>query len=391
MATTGVVGQTWRADVTETGSVVPWDGSPQLDWFVAADDRWHDPRTDSAVRHWRLGGTAVFETKLRIPNGDAVQRVWSVADGGGHTIVEVRNDSPLPIAVAFTRADIVTGRPPTDVPIQGIDVPASTVLLPVGHRATVTVALPHGSGSGAPTLPARLPPSDAVARGWTARADAASRLDLPEPSIVDAVKAARCEVLLRGAPHPDDDPVRHLLALGELVRLGEIAERDAVELAPAVASAVSAVAVGDAPWRDAALDAAGVVLAAANERRALNDLAALRRRISTSKRSQICPDLLVETSLLAGVEAVAAVERRIVAGSRLFPGGIPPAWRGADFEAHGLVAGPRSRLSLALRWHGANPAVLWELTGDPVPLSSAVPIGGWSTDAPTGEALWRIA
>src|SRR5687767_8541279 len=116
MATTGVIGQTWRADVTSSGSVEPWDGSATLDWHVAADDRWHDPRVDTGVRHRRIDGSAVFETKLRIPGGDAVQRVWSVPDRGGYTLVEVTNDSSLPIVVAFTRPDIVAHRPPAKVP-----------------------------------------------------------------------------------------------------------------------------------------------------------------------------------------------------------------------------------------------------------------------------------
>ena len=50
-----------------------------------------------------------------------MHRVWSVADGGGRTIVEVSNDSPLPIACAFSRRDLLTARPPADVPIEGID------------------------------------------------------------------------------------------------------------------------------------------------------------------------------------------------------------------------------------------------------------------------------
>ena len=49
---------------------------------------------------------------MRVPGGDAVQRLWSVPDDGGLTIVEVENDSPLPIACAFTRDDLRTD-PPT--------------------------------------------------------------------------------------------------------------------------------------------------------------------------------------------------------------------------------------------------------------------------------------
>ena len=162
MATTGVIGQTWRADVTATGSVEPWDGSAVLDWYVAADDRWHDPGPTRASATSGSRAPPVFETKVRIPGGDTVQRVWSVADAGGLTLVEVTNESPLPIAVAFTRPDVVASRPPADVPIQGIDLPAGAVLLPVGHRSSVVVGLPH-TAARATTLPRRV--AGAAARG----------------------------------------------------------------------------------------------------------------------------------------------------------------------------------------------------------------------------------
>ena len=32
-----------RASVTPWGAVEPWDGGERLDWYVAADDRWHVP------------------------------------------------------------------------------------------------------------------------------------------------------------------------------------------------------------------------------------------------------------------------------------------------------------------------------------------------------------
>ena len=81
MSTTGVAGGSWRADVTPWGAIEPWDGSPSLDWYVAADDRWHVPSREPAVRQVRLSGTAVVETRVRVPTGDAVQRVFSIADG----------------------------------------------------------------------------------------------------------------------------------------------------------------------------------------------------------------------------------------------------------------------------------------------------------------------
>ena len=385
MATTGVIGQTWRADVTPTGSVQPWDGSAPLDWYVAADDRWHDPETDTGVRHQRVDGTAVFETKVRIPGGDAIQRVWSVADSGGYTLVEITNDSSLPIAVAFTRPDVVANRPPADVPIQGIDLPAGSVLLPVGHRSTVVVGLAHTERAMATlpgTLPAGLPAHDAVARGWLSRCDAASRLELPDAADAEAVRAARCEALLCGPPDVDDDAERFLLTAAELVRMGEWDERAVVAMVEDVAVAVERVVRAQSALRGCAIDAAGVVLVAAGERRAVRDLQRFMSPCTTPA--------VVHGDMNPPIEVVAAVERRVAAGPVLFPDGVPPSWFGASVEAHGLVAGPSTRLSLAVRWHGANAAVLWEVTGDPVTLTSAAVPGGWTSTAPTGEALWVL-
>ncbi len=66
----------------------------------------------------------MIETRVRIPDGDAVQRVWSVPDLGGLTVIEVENESPLPFAVAFAGPRVLTERPPADVPIKGLDLPA---------------------------------------------------------------------------------------------------------------------------------------------------------------------------------------------------------------------------------------------------------------------------
>ena len=49
-----------------------------------------------------------------------------------------------------------------------------------------------------------------------------------------------------------------------------------------------------------------------------------------------------------------------------------------------------ARVSVAVRWHGPNPAVLWDVTGDPVALSSGVGAEPWVTTAPSGEALWLL-
>ena len=197
MTSTGVVGGRWRATVTEWGAVEPWDGSSAIDWFVAADDRWHRPQHETSTRQTLLDGTPVVETKVRIPGGDAVQRVYSVADDGGLTIIEVTNESTLPIAVAFTGGGLLSRRPPTSMPPQGIDLPADAVIYPIGHQSSVVVARSH-SGTAGPALPEPIPSADQVARGWLAQTQRASRLQLPDAAMVDAVTAARCELLLNG-------------------------------------------------------------------------------------------------------------------------------------------------------------------------------------------------
>jgi hypothetical protein len=371
---TGVLGRPWRADVTAWGAVVPQDGSPALDWHVAADDRWHTPEREVAVRQRRLLGAPVAETRARIPGGDAVHRVWTVADDGGCTLVEVTNDSPLPIAVAFTRRDVLTSRPPAHVPIEGIDLPAATtVVVPIGHRTSVTIGLAH-DGRGAGTLAAGLPTADATARGWVALTERASRLVLPDPADVERVVASRCDLLLAGPP---DDPVGYLLGVGELVRMGEV--DDLTGVVPDVAASVESIARSDGPDVAAALDAAALVLARAGESRALRDLGGIRAGIREESRPDTIPAQIGE------------VERRLARGSVLLPEGIPAAWRGTDFEAHGLVAGPATTLSFAVRWHGANPAVLWQVDGAPVELTAPAVDPTWRTTALSGEALWRTA
>jgi hypothetical protein len=384
VATTGVVGQRWRATVAPDGCVEPRDGTTPLHWYVAADDRWHDPGSDAVVRHGRLAGTAVFETKLRIPGGDVVQRVWSVADKGGYTLVSVHNDSPRPCAVAFTRGDLATSRPPADIPVTGLELPPGSIVLPIGHRAAVTVGLAHAAPRPA-TLPGGLPADDAVVRGWIARTDVASRLDLPERSLVDAVRAARCELLLGGLDDVAGEPERHLLGLAELVRLGALDRRDAIASAPDVAAAVDEIARRLHPLGRAALAGAGVVLAAAGERRALDDIAAVDAALDAD-----VPGEPASTGAVDDVATIAIVERRLAAGARLFPGGIPAQWLGHDFEAHHLVVAPDSRLSLAVRWHGGNAAVLWDVEGEPLRLSASVGGSRWSVATPRGEALWQL-
>ena len=377
MITTGVTGSRWRASITPWGGLAPWDGDP-IEWYVAADDRWHVPATEAAVRQQRLDGTPVTETRVRVPNGDVVQRIYSVVDGGGITVVEIENESTLPVAIAFDRRDLLTERPIVDVPIEGIDLPATAFVLPLGHKATIRVGVPHGQRGGG-RLPAGLPTAVQVVRGWTTLTERASRFVLPDgergSALVDRIASERSELALGAVPHAADDPVAYCLALGELIRMGERPEHWLPELVEAVA------AVGPEPgWDgDAALAAADRVLAVGDERRARRDLARILARRSPSSFPAAVPD---------GLRAVPWIEQLMATGGALVPTGLPTAWFGQSLEVYGVPTVGSSTVSFAIRWHGARPAVLWEQSGDPVELTSPVLAPEWRTTDPKGEALW---
>lgn len=380
VVTTGALGGSWRAEVTPWGAIEPWDGTPTLDWAIAADDRWHRPSEEPAVRQTCLEGTPVVETRVSIPGGDAVQRVWSVADGGGLTLMEVRNDSPLPIALAVTRADVRTSRPPTEVPIEGIDLPAGSTMLPIGHRTKVVLGLAH-DGSGAGPLPGAFADAEAVVRGWRAFAERAGRLVLPDERDVETVIAARCDLLLTGVTDPDDDPVAHLIDIGDLQRLGELSPGEADDLALDLARSVESIARRPGWDVDAALDAAARSFVHGGDGRAADDVAAIIERRGGGPLGW---DLIPADHR----RGATLIERRLASRQDVLPAGLPASWRGAAVEAHGLPIGPRSTLSYALRWHGDNLAILWEAAGDPGALRASAVAPRWSSTAASGEALW---
>lgn len=399
MITTGVLGQRWRASVTPWGAVEPWVAGPVLDWHIAADDRWHSPHREAAVRQRRVDGTPVVETRVKVPDGDVVQTVYSVADHGGLTVVEVENSSPLPVAIAFSHGDLWSVRPPT-APIEGIDLPSDAVAFPLGHHATLTVALSHSGGRG--TLPAGLPTAAGVARGWRTVVDRAGRMLLPDERVGDWVSEQRCELALVGPVEPSDDAVGFLLGVAALVRMGEVAD----DWVPDVAEAVELVLRASArDWTvAAALDGATIVLAAAGETRAVRDLVAARARLGVDATLPALepaePPAPVDGSGDgvggAAVRRLAWHERRLVSpsgsgGATLLPMGMPAAWRGVNFEAYSLpvvaAKGTVSAVSFAVRWHGARPAVLWEQSGDMLSLDSpSAP--GWHSNDVKGETLW---
>lgn len=403
---TGVLGSSWRATVTPWGDLIGDDAASTVRWFVAADDRWYHPEREVAVRQRLVEGAPVFETRLRIPGGDVVQRVWSASGERGRdcTLFEFENDSPMPIVVALSNPRLVSARAVVAQPARGLDEDAP-VVVPIGHRTSVRLALPHviADDSAWPDGVADWP---AVARGWVGTAERASRLALPDQAagvlLTDAVVAARAQALL-----VDDlslDPATWLLVMRER-RAMELAADDvhAVEEfdVAVVERAESVIADvrrgrGDATTNRLALFAAARLLA--DDERAAGDLVRAAARARRSRAASV-PEVfgVVEPTTLPDWTSLllpAFVDDRLArwTGSHevtLLADGLPESWLGSASEAHGVMATDRHRVSWAIRWHGERPAVLWEVDGDVgLTLRSGVD-AAWSTTESRGEALWN--
>ena len=364
---------------------------------MADEDRWHSPRNEPSVRQSRRDGAPVIETRLRVRGGDVVQRIWVVADHGGLLVAEFENDSPSSVAVALTRGDVVTQRPPASQPVMGIDLPAETVVVPIGHRATVRVALSLDGTDRkvAGSELASLPGPDTVARGWLQAVETSARLVAADEPLVDlaaAVIDARCALLLGDVADPHEDPTGTLLDGIELVRMGEKPEIWMDELVPLAEECFAHH--GRHSAADLAQVAVGMqdLLVRAGEVRGARDVAAMWKKVASGGASGAASSLL---SVSQG-RRIAAVEQQFcsVTGDGsvvLMPGGIPAAWRGANFECHGLMGGSGARVSFALRWHGENAAVMWEFTDSRLVVRSGADTAWSVTGVQSGEALWRLA
>src|SRR5438270_780545 len=256
----GNVGSPWEAIVDERGLVTPWFDGWSLDWWVGADDRWHFPSREVSVRQRLVDAAPVVETAMRVPGGDAVQRVYAVQGAEELAVVEFENASNLPFALALAvrpynpeglavveRIQLVDGtvtvdgRPAMLFPSEPARVAGSTFhggdsmrivtdgragtslpelrceaglaqaafLFPLAHRATLRVAVPLVSERRTrrrrlarrrvermPELPSALPSSISVARAWQAQTRRGMQLELPDPALADAVEANRRYMLL---------------------------------------------------------------------------------------------------------------------------------------------------------------------------------------------------
>ena len=396
------------ATVDARGLVTPAAGGWTLDWWIGADDRWHLPSQEpgTAVTQRLVDGAPVVETSMRVPGGHAVHRAWCVRDGGRElAVVEVENASRVPFAVALAlrpnravtsaaiegrvvvvnrRAAVVLPRVPSrvatssgddgdlaDVVLSGAageggDVAVRSrrrnaqlaVLHPLAHTAQVRVALPLGRVSrpdAAAVDLAALPDAERVARGWALHLDAALRVDLPDERLVDAVRACRASLLLGDVPRAEAR-----LVAAALERWGH--------LPPGRRRLPATVAL------DGALAQLDAVLAAASR---VWTWPAPDDRLAPATVLHLVRELLVAED----------VERRHIA---LAAAAVADGWLGRGFEVHGAPT-RWGRVSYAVRWHGARPALLWDVeTADgtaPVRLTAPGLDPTWSSSEPAGEAL----
>src|SRR5688572_19537561 len=92
-----------RAMVDGSGRVAPGGRGWLLDWWIGAEDRWHQPSREAAVRQQLVGASPVVETRVKVPSGDAVARCYGARGSAGEdlVVVEVENASKVPVALAL--------------------------------------------------------------------------------------------------------------------------------------------------------------------------------------------------------------------------------------------------------------------------------------------------
>jgi hypothetical protein len=272
----GVLDGSVLATVDPRGLVSPTWATWSLDWWVGADDRWHVPSREPAVRQRLIDGAPVVETVMRVPGGDLLQRVWAAQDASAGEViaVEFENASRLPIALALSirpygvdgaggieelavfedrvsvdgqvamwlpkpparaaasdlasgdvAAVVLAGEASGSAPVASrcaAGFATAAVVYPLAHTARLQLHLP---GSSRPTAsrPSAVPPADAVARGWASHLATGARIELPDTELSEALAAARAQLLLAASGRQlagDTSTVDTAAIVGALDRLG---------------------------------------------------------------------------------------------------------------------------------------------------------------------------
>ena len=426
--------------IDAAGTVATTHGSWRLEWGVKAGPDWRIASAERAVRQDRVDDTPVFETWMRVPGGDVIQRVGVLNDGDSRAlVVEYENASPDAVVVAtvgITDAPVATdaaGATVDGVPwIRADRVGAATagpdiwaaveadptgtdatghggvaVLTPVAHRQRVTVVVTIDGDA-----PSREVSPDDVASGWRAVTASALEVDVPDVQLSAAWRRVICDLVLAGGT---DDPIvageaAWWLDLAGLHREGDrgrtavlrAADRGSLDPEGAVV-ALRALASRDLRTDEPSeLEELAGPLAAVAGRELDRATAELVARALAAR----APEVAADAANLAGGLAVAdrvpsspvaAGAARVlghlfddadIAGTLSMLPEVPEAWHGHSIDVRRMVTG-LGVLSFSVRWHGERPAVLWERTDGPDDAVLRCPglDPSWSTSERSGEAL----
>jgi hypothetical protein len=395
--TVGSIGSPGRAIVDGRGLVTPWPGGWSLDWWIGADDRWHMAATESGVRQRLVAHSPVVETAMRVPSGDAVQRVYGVpSPDGGVAVVEIENASPIPFAVALV---VRPANPTGPARVERIawrdnvvTVDGRTALVFIKPPARVAAStLDEGdvaeivtSGAAGTQFPEPL-------RCKAGRAQAAFIFPLPHTAVLRVVMplvSPRPRWWRRGRPRPAFPtalptalPTAEAVAKGWAVhaRTGMRFDLPPGRLADAVeANRRFLLLFSD---RSAELPRPGPAPPSAAELQAVLDAAGPTFTWPPGHNPQAA------ARFLAMVRDAVVFDR---ADGLDLCSTVADGWAGQAIEVHDVRTAFGS-MSFALRWHGDRPALLWELdrrdANQAVVLRAPGLDPSWSTTEARGEAL----
>ena len=415
--------------VVDGSAVVHLPDRPvRVGWWIGADDRWYDPSVERAVRQVRPGPAPVLETRLRVAGGDILATTWAAIGDGPAVVVELANETPVPVALAITvdgdirnlavegrrlvadglvacatdrdagrfalvdgSADlwsVVTsggaGRVAPD-PVSSRDGGAAGALVvPLLHRQSLRFVVPGGD-------PSLFPGPDRIAAGWTTRLEQATRAELPDEALSASVSTGLVDLLL-AEPTPD---VAVQLAAWGLLRdaVDRIVAHHATDPAGWLRGAATCWDLHRRPESFVDLPLEALVnsgITAASEPGAVGRLAGLFVARGDARAS-------ADAEVLSGpvadpVGPMWDLARRLAApqgdGLALL-GEVPSSWYGQPVEVHGLPT-THGTLSYGVRWHGERPALFWELEphdGESTRLTVPGLDPDFSSIEPTGEAL----
>ena len=437
-----VLGASGWGEVDARGLVQPGTKEWTLDWWVGASDRWHRASREAAVRQSDAGAGAVVETRMKVPDGDAVQRVWGVAAGGGPAVavVEVGNDAATAFAVALVVQSpgamltvdqtgvAVGGQPvlawdrlPAGAAVgpgavealleveggategldgKGRDVAAAVWPLPHTARMAVSASL----GRGLVPAPSDLPDAEAVVRGWQAHLDRGARIEVPDEGLARRIDRNRrrwlgltgrmetldtaelCELSVRLDHHGYHDDA-------ELV-LDEIAARWTTESPTErlTAFTVHHDLTGDREAAVRLVEAVAEAVEAAARIGAAVPVEPVERLLIAAGQDRAAQDVR-RLNLPSTEPSSEGLRAELVADHGdildLAPG-FRDAWRGGPLAVYDLPT-RFGLVSYAVRWHGPRPALLWELDSrsgqTPVTVRAPALDESWSSQEPTGETL----